>query len=96
MHRDSKLGNYLVTKIDDQFVVKLTDFGLSKLLEDQVGNENIMKTRVGTRYYRAPELLSGAEYSDAVDIFSLGLVIMVVFKYGPGHLQTVPLTGKNI
>ena len=55
-----------------------------------------MKTRVGTRYYRAPELISGVEYSEAVDIFSLGLVIFVVLKYGPGHSQTVPFTGKYI
>ena len=93
VHRDIKLENYLVTKIGDQVVIKLTDFGLSKLFEDHACDENVMKTFVGTRYYRAPELISGAEYSDAVDIFSLGLVFLAVFKYGPGHSLTVPLTG---
>ena len=93
VHRDIKLGNYLVTKEPDQYIIKLSDFGLSKLCEDHVKDGNVMRTHVGTRYFRAPEIFSGAEYSEAVDIFSLGLVFLVVFKYGPGHLKTLPLTG---
>ena len=96
VHRDIKLGNYLVTKERDEYIIKLSDFGLSKLCEDHVKDGNVMKTHAGTRYYRAPELISREEYSDAIDIFSLGLVFLVVFKYGPGHSLTVPLTGNLV
>ncbi|PWV16957.1 putative protein kinase [Trypanosoma cruzi] len=51
-HRDVKPANVLIT-VDGR--CKLTDFGVSKLLDDNVS----MRTTVGTPWYMAPEVVNG-------------------------------------
>jgi serine/threonine protein kinase len=55
----------------------VTDFGVSKILKP--GTE--MDTKVGTPFYRAPEILSNSNqvYTKQVDIWSMG--IMLYFWY---------------
>ena len=53
-HRDIKPDNILVASKDSSaFVVKLSDFGLSKVVKD---NETFLKTFCGTLLYCAPEV----------------------------------------
>ena len=67
MHRDIKGGNILMNK---NGIVKLADFGLSRVLESATP---YYTTRVVTLWYRAPELLFGMkDYSTAIDIWSVG------------------------
>ncbi|XP_046841491.1 serine/threonine-protein kinase NLK-like [Xenia sp. Carnegie-2017] len=70
LHRDIKPGNLLV---NSNCLLKICDFGLARLKEP---NESIMMTQeVVTQYYRAPELLAGANhYTSAVDIWSVGCI----------------------
>jgi serine/threonine protein kinase len=56
-HRDVKPDNILVQSTDP-FVVKLTDFGLSKMIDTE---QTFLKTFCGTLLYCAPEVYS--EYS---------------------------------
>jgi len=77
-HRDLKPNNIL---IDSKFILKITDFGLSHIggdnLEDP--NQKRMKTTwVGTRGYRAPELVLRARYSNQADVFALGVCLFVM------------------
>ena len=51
-HRDIKPDNILIASTDP-FVVKLTDFGLSKVVND---NDTFLKTFCGTLLYCAPEV----------------------------------------
>lgn len=51
-HRDIKPDNILVAS-QDPFVVKLTDFGLSKVVADDL---TFLKTFCGTLLYCAPEV----------------------------------------
>lgn len=51
-HRDIKPDNILICS-EDPFVVKLTDFGLSKVVKN---NETFLKTFCGTLLYCAPEV----------------------------------------
>lgn len=64
-----KPGNIL---INSEGLVKLTDFGIARTLEDSSGFCN---TFVGTKTYMSPERIQGMEYSYSSDIWGLGLVI---------------------
>uniref|UniRef100_A0A2D3UTK2 non-specific serine/threonine protein kinase n=1 Tax=Ramularia collo-cygni TaxID=112498 RepID=A0A2D3UTK2_9PEZI len=53
-HRDIKPDNILIASLDDDnFVIKLSDFGLSKAVKD---NDTFLKTFCGTLLYCAPEV----------------------------------------
>ena len=93
-HRDIKVENILVTKQGDETVVKLTDFGLSKLLEEQSMSNRGMDTFVGTKYYMAPEQFQGQKYNESVDAFALGLAFVVVHDFCSENMLTVPLSCK--
>eukprot|EP00826_Nyctotherus_ovalis_P046294 TRINITY_DN5213_c0_g2_i6.p1 TRINITY_DN5213_c0_g2~~TRINITY_DN5213_c0_g2_i6.p1 ORF type:complete len:245 (+),score=55.47 TRINITY_DN5213_c0_g2_i6:251-985(+) len=69
-HRDIKCSNILVNA---DGVVKLADLGMSKRFE----MEGLLKRENGivTLWYRAPELLNGSDYSEAIDIWAAGCVM---------------------
>lgn len=73
-HRDIKPSNILLTYDND---VILSDFGCAKYISSP---DEYNTTYVGSRYYRAPELLLGStKYSTSVDIWSVGCVIYQCF-----------------
>lgn len=73
VHRDLKPANIMLSgAVGDKYVVKLLDFGLSKVLYHSRVTETGML--VGTLSYQAPEQVSSQEFSLASDIFSLGRV----------------------
>lgn len=72
VHRDVKPGNVLLTATDR---VKLADFGVARLLGDVHHHTRTGQT-VGTPAYLAPEQVRGEEVTPAVDIYSLGLVLL--------------------
>ena len=67
IHRDIKPANIL---INSDGIVKLTDFGISRTLENTKAH-----TFVGSRIYMSPERITGKKYSFPSDIWSVGLVI---------------------
>jgi serine/threonine protein kinase/Tol biopolymer transport system component len=79
VHRDLKPPNILV-RHDGQ--VKLLDFGIAKLLqdEDQLGHtpQTLEGGRAMTPEYAAPEQLMGATATAATDIYSLGVLLYVL------------------
>ncbi|GCB75279.1 hypothetical protein scyTo_0016403, partial [Scyliorhinus torazame] len=52
----------------------LADFGLSKIVDDQV----TMKTVCGTPGYCAPEILRGCVYGPEVDMWSVGVITYIL------------------
>jgi len=74
LHRDIKSMNILVT---ENFVCKITDFGMSKLITDDL--ELFNTANAGTPLWMAPEVKAGV-YGFAADVFSTGLVIFEVLE----------------
>jgi eukaryotic-like serine/threonine-protein kinase len=77
VHRDLKPANILIDKSGQ---VKLLDFGIAKLLDDEDAAANAqdltrMGGRVMTLRYAAPEQASGATITTATDIYSLGVIL---------------------
>ncbi|XP_027724958.1 calcium/calmodulin-dependent protein kinase type IV [Vombatus ursinus] len=74
VHRDLKPENLLYATPEPDAPLKIADFGLSKIVEDQV----TMKTVCGTPGYCAPEILRGCAYGPEVDMWSLGVITYIL------------------
>lgn len=74
-HRDIKLENIF---LDSQCNVKLADFGFAASMAGSKG-DGVLRDRVGTEGYMAPEIVSGKAYNGAAaDIFSAGVILFVL------------------
>ena len=76
IHRDIKTSNILVF---NENLVKITDFGVSKILE----NNKLAYSKIGTPYYMSPEMINGKPYNYMIDYWALGCVVykMLTNKY---------------
>lgn len=73
VHRDMKSPNLLVT---NDWVVKVADFNLSKLVAENKGQESAMTTKFNINpRWCAPEVLEGETATPASDVFSFGVVM---------------------
>ncbi len=87
IHRDIKPSNILVSQ-DTSLgeLVKILDFGISKLLQADSGQTN---SYMGTLAYSSPEQMEGRELDSRSDIYSLGVMMyeMITGKM-PLHVET--------
>ncbi|KAF9349737.1 hypothetical protein BGX34_001630 [Mortierella sp. NVP85] len=72
VHRDLKPENILVMD-KEAMTVKISDFGLAKMIGEQV----LMNTICGTPSYVAPEVIRDGKYGKSVDMWSLGVVLYI-------------------
>jgi serine/threonine protein kinase/Tfp pilus assembly protein PilF len=97
VHRDIKPENIMVRREDD--LVKVLDFGLVKLTENQSPSQSSAPTRaflktaagvvMGTPNYMSPEQTRGVEVDFRTDIWSLGVL---VYEMASGR---VPFAGET-
>jgi len=75
VHRDLNARNFMLTGVDR--TVKLIDFGLTRRFKGFLPPDQFIEI-VGTSHYMAPEMMLDGEYSPAVDIWSLGILLYVL------------------
>ncbi len=97
VHRDIKPSNVLV-RVDGE--VKLVDFGIAKLLEEEGGAAAATQlTREGggalTPQYAAPEQITGSSVTTATDVYACGVLLYELLTgqhpAGPGRHSTADL-----
>lgn len=71
LHRDLKSKNLLV---DNQYRVKVADFGLSQLLPDGMAGQDSNAMR-GTPLWNAPEVLQRQVFTEKADIYSFAICL---------------------
>ncbi|XP_008396375.1 serine/threonine-protein kinase PDIK1L [Poecilia reticulata] len=82
-HRDLKPDNVLVCVTPKGPVIKVADFGLSKMSGAVANGERCRQhfsSTCGSDFYMAPEVWGGLSYTAQADIFSLGVLFWAVLE----------------
>ena len=85
LHRDLKPENLMMSCKNNSAIVKIVDFGLSKIL----GVTEKSNDAYGTLSYAAPEVIQKYDYNKTIDIWSLGVILYFLIC---GYL---PFNDKN-
>ncbi|KAE8724504.1 G-type lectin S-receptor-like serine/threonine-protein kinase SD2-5 [Hibiscus syriacus] len=84
VHCDIKPENVL---LDDNFVAKVSDFGLAKLMTRE--QSHVFTTLRGTRGYLAPEWITNYAISEKSDVYSYGMLLLEIIggrkNFDPGE-----------
>ncbi|MCD7468390.1 CBL-interacting serine/threonine-protein kinase 4 [Datura stramonium] len=92
-HRDLKPQNLL---LDQHGRLKVTDFGISALREEQQLSNSFLKTACGTPAFAAPEIVFKEEYDGSkADAFSCG-AILFLFLVGKLPFDDSSYTNLNL
>ena len=67
-------------------MAKICDFGCSIITEKLTGTEVVMSTNIGTPAYSDGRIEGGKPYDMSVDIYSLGMTFLSIFK-GKGYFD---------
>ena len=79
VHRDLKLENILIKYKNAEktkYEVKLTDYGISRQL---LSLTKKLTTKIGTNVFMAPEVEHGEKYNQECDLWSIGIIIYILF-----------------
>lgn len=88
-HRDVKSNNIL---LDGDFVARVADFGLAKILESCGRKTDTMSTIAGSYGYIAPEYAYTLKVNEKSDIYSFGVVMLELVT---GRRPVDPAFGEN-
>jgi serine/threonine-protein kinase len=88
VHRDIKPSNLLMSARDGRYVIKLTDFGLARIVEDDDYNVTRSGTTIGTVDYISPEQARNSRAADVrSDIYSLGCTLHHMLAGNPPFFE---------
>lgn len=76
VHRDVKPNNVIISR--DFNTVKILDFGIAKIINDNSKNLTKDGTQMGTVYYMSPEQVRGQKVDNRSDIYSLGVTLFQI------------------
>ncbi|GMI03518.1 hypothetical protein TrVE_jg11870 [Triparma verrucosa] len=88
IHRDVKAENLL---LNEKFVCKLTDFGLSRVVDIGKNNQAKHMTMCGTPSWVAPEIFKGEAYNQKIDVYSYGIVLWELFCFRKPYRDEDPV-----
>lgn len=92
IYHDLKATNIM---LDQNFVPKLSDFGLAKL--GPVGNSNGLPLRVmGTYGYCAPEYAKTGKFTIQSDVYSFGVILLELITGRRAIDNTRPVEEQNL
>ncbi len=95
VHRDIKPSNILIAKVNDEYQIKIVDFGIAKLTSAS-DSETLALTRTGevfgTPYYMSPEQCLGTSIDHRADIYSLGCVLFQALTGMPPFIGDTALS----
>ena len=80
VHRDLKPENLILASRQNDYDLRIADFGLAYFMPD---NGDLLKLRCGSPGYVAPELLEDVGYDEKADIFSAGVILYVLLSGRP-------------
>ena len=75
VHRDLKPENILLVSKKDDSLLKIADLGFAKIIYNR---NTPLVTPCGTPGYVAPEVISGRPYTNACDVWSLGVILYIL------------------
>ncbi len=91
VHRDLKPSNVMISKNSDGTeLVRIVDFGIAKILDDNKANLTLTGEVLGSPPYMSPEQCQGKPLDARSDIYSLACMI---YQCLSGKL---PVEGKNV
>eukprot|EP00605_Chrysophyceae_sp_TOSAG23-4_P001553 GSChrysophyteH1.ASY1.ANO1.1702.1 assembled CDS len=87
LHRDLKSQNVFLVSNGSKPLVKLGDFGVSRVMDRTM---DLASTMVGTPYYMPPEICNNTKYNSKCDVWSLGIILyeLLALRY--------PFDGRSI
>lgn len=75
IHRDLKPENILYETEEEDSLLKIADFGVSKILNNP---KELISTVIGSSSYVAPEVLKGFKYTSKCDIYAIGNIFYII------------------
>jgi len=93
VHRDLKPENLLLKSSENDTDIKLVDFGFAANNECK----DVLKTQCGSPGYCAPEILKNEQYTSAVDMWSIGVILYILICGYPPFREISPrLLNKKV
>jgi len=81
LHRDLSVRNCLLTRREDHYIVKVSDFGLSRMIQgNDLNRTSFLDNPIPIRW-TAPECYQFGNMSLASDVWSFGIVFWEIFTF---------------